>query len=677
MKAFFNLKIWVFTIYYLFQTLNDYSYNLLYDLSFPGNYIVFFHSRHSLLFTKAANNLGIGDVESRRQSCTDQDNFCNNISDTDSFESDSDSDEDTHYDTSCTSDDSDSSSSLPSDEDIVSRLKSYLHKKMGKRASSFAGVPVQAKSCDSDSFDSDSFDSDSCDSDSASCRHYDTVYTSNDSDSSSDFSSDEDIVSRLKSYLNKRLQSRVIGSSGLVADNQEVPQSEERDPVPEIPKSTTATFQQSAKSLVKSSSSSEHPRRQRSKVLNLKLNTINLRSTKSFPVKSKNPNLQLSLEEQSLLAGHSSYSSHGQDPYTTFCSSVSNIRIRSPIKSSKKRKLIKTKRHSEQTKYSSGAKKGSVGHHKMVKGPSSTTGPTVISDCQVSSSSAAFSSHQDRSLPSSGQPTSTPFCAQFVGGEEGLDEGFALPTPLCSPLSVKETTERPCKRRAPPPPSHPPFSVKATAEKPLKRRAPPPPSCPPSSIKATAEKPLKRRAPPPPSCPPSSIRATTEKPLKRRAPSPPSHPPFSVKTATEKPRNHRTSSPSSHPPFSVKKATEKPYRCRTPSPPTSGSFRCSPSHQRFSPSSSCSPSSVKVTEKPLRRRAPPPPSSPSYRRRPASFHGSPLPLTPQSSPRQSTPHKWPSSPSTAEKSIPTSAMPPPRPHPPTIQSIHTYRMYNT
>lgn len=719
MKAYLNLTVWAFTIAFLSQKLNKCSDNILYNLSFSGNYISPCKISHSLLFTKAANNLGIQGDECKADSNGSRRRSESSLSSTDFSSSDS---EFSENDDSFSSSDESSSDELPSDDCIANRLKSYLALRLPdkfgqssnslRRNSSLNPINSNSECYDTVCDSGDLADSDSEGSDSSSlfptegniatrlksylalklpekfaqpsnsprteslssinidCREQDAIYTSDssfDSDSFSSDGSDDSDLAGPKACNFRSLPDLCSRSLGVTYYNQRAVDNKKATASSILPESTSPkSYRQLKFSAVKPFYSKSCKSSKSGLGLKQKVISLNpLFSTKVTSQKSLSQILEPSCVDQK-------DPRPDVDPCVTNCCSISDIRLATPTKTTKKRvvnkELIKSRSNSitiHSPKFSK-------------KMPERCQSATLRSSCgsNLQGSSFQLSSVMPNTKSSSKRRAPLP--------------------PSHPPYSVKTETKKSQKRQAPPPPTHSPYSVKTETTNPQKRLTRPLSTSPPCSVKAKTRNPRKCRAPLPPTSSPCSVKAKTKNPRKRRAPSPPTNPPYSVKTETEKPRKRRAPSPPTHSQSSVKARVRSSNKRRAPSPPSTRPFSVEhslpPSSQGSTllPPIQCSSQSSRaiqkslpaVTSNPRRRSSSSPPSLPpsSWKRSSSSSSSPQRPIRQRSSslpPRTSQRHKPAATASNIESfQSSQSKQRPPRPPSPTIQSIHIQRMFN-
>ncbi|KAL5369345.1 signal peptide containing cysteine rich protein [Cryptosporidium parvum] len=688
MKAYYNLTIWVFTIICLSQKLNKCSDNIFYSSSFSGNYISRCQISHSLLFTRAANNLGIQDDECVENSNRSRRASESSISSTDFSSSDSEFDE---YDSSFSSDEANCDIELPDDDCIANRLKSYLALRLPdkfaqpsnslRRNSSLNPINSNSGHYDTDCDSGDLGDSDSDGSDSSSLfptegdivtrlksylasklpekfpqpsnslrrtkslssinvgsRRQSTLYISDnsfDSDSFSSDDSDDDNLAGSRACNFHSLPDLCSGSLDATNSNQGTVDNKKATAKPTHPEPILSKSYNNLESTLEKPFYSKRHKSSKSGLLGLRQKVISLGplfSTKVTSYKSPNP-----ISEPSCIGQKDPRPN--VDPYVTNYCSVSSIKLATPTKTTKKRVVKK---------------------EKLIQSRSNS-----FSMHSPTFSKTMHERHQSTILRSA--------------------RGSNLQGPSFQSSSVMSNKKSSSKRRAPSPPACPPYSVKTEAQKPLKRRAPPPPAHPSYSVKTEAQKPRKRRAPPPPAHPPHSVKTETKNPQIRRTPSPPTNPPCYVKTEAQKPRKRRAPPPPTCSQSFVRVRTRSSNERRAPSPPSTRpySLEHSPPIQRSSRSSRAIQKSLQaVTSNPRRRSSSSPPSLPSSPWKHSSSSSSPSrrPIRQRSSslpPRTSRKHEHTPTTSTSESfQSSQSKQKPPRPPLPTITSIHIQRMFN-
>ncbi|KAL3128811.1 signal peptide containing cysteine rich protein [Cryptosporidium hominis] len=698
MKAYFNLTIWAFTIICLSQKLNKCPDNILYSSSFSRHYISPCQISHSLLFTRAANNLGTQDDECKEDSNRSRRASESSISSTDFSSSDSESSE--YDDSFSSSDESNSDDELPNDDCIANRLKSYLALRLPdkfgqpsnslRRSSSLNPINSNSRHCDTICYSGDIGDSDS-----------------DGSDSSSLFPTEGDIVTRLKSYLALKLPEKFtqpsnsprrtkslssinadcrrhstacisdssfdldsFSSDGSDDDNLAGPRACNFHSLPDLCSgSLDATYSsQSTVNNKKATTQSIHPestlpksynqleafierpfyskrhKSSNSGLLGLRQKAISLSplfSTKVTSYKSPNPNFEPSCFNQKNLRSN-------VNPYFTNYCSISNIKLATPTKTTKKR-LVKKEVLIK-------SRSNSLSMHS----------PTLSKTMPERHQSAILRSAYGSNLKGSSFQSSS-----VLSNSKSSSKRRAPPPPTNPPCSVKTESEKPQKRRAPPPPATSPYSVKTETKNLQKYRASPPPTSPLCFVKAKKKNLQKRRAPSPPTNSPCSVRAVT-KSRKRRAPLPPTHSKSSVKASTRSSNKRRAPSPPSAQPYSLERSL----------PPSCQELTLLPPIQRSSQSSRAIEKSLQAVTSNLRRRSSssPPSIPPSLWKHSSSSSSSQQPIRQRSSslpPRISQRHEHAPTTSTSE-SFKSSQIKqkPPRPPLPTIQSIHIQRMFN-
>ncbi|POM82283.1 hypothetical protein CmeUKMEL1_01620 [Cryptosporidium meleagridis] len=683
MKAYFNLAIWAFTIFCLFQKLNKCSDYILYCSSFSERYISPCHKTHSLLFTKAANNLEIQGDEYEGNSDRGRRDSESSISSADFSSSDS---EFSGCDgSSSRSDESCFSVQLPKGVPIETRLRSYLALKLPDKFGQSSNPLKRTQSlgfinskCYDNVFDSDSDDSvssifptdgnivyrlksylalklpekfdqpsdsqkgtRSLSSINLGCERYDTALTSDESFDSDSFNSDDsgdDDLARPRAcnfHSLSNLCSDPLGATG--SDIRTVNSKRGTGSQSHSESALSKPISQPDIRIEKPFHSKRH-RTQKSAFFGLRqrVATLNpLFGDKIVSHNSPNPILKRSSMEQNDI---------GRDPdhCVTNRYSISNIRLATPTKTNNQR--VVSKDVSRVTKSRS-----------------------------VSVQSPTF-------------PKNTPERQKSVIPKSALES--KLQNSSIQLHSAMPSTRSSSKRRAPLPPAHPPYSVSAEKKGSTKRQAPLPPAIPPYSVSAEKKSSTKRRAPPPPTDSPC-IKVETKHHKKRRAPPPPNHPPYSVSAEKISSLKHQAPPSTTHPPCSVRERTRGYSKRRAPSPPLTQPYSLKhslqPSSQKLTiqqpiQSSSQATKAIRkglstVKSCPRRRSSSSPPLIPS------SSSASKQPLIRQRSsslpPRPTQRHKQTPVKSTSESSQQSpSKQKPPRPPLPTIHSIHVHRMLN-